>query len=255
MQPTLTLAHVKARLTRPWPVREYVGMLQKMRGVALARLYLRGCKLGRLVRVVGRPVLRRYGGGEIVLGDRVQIVSRITRCELGAGPGARLEIGARTTLNDGCSIAALQSVRIGERCRLGTYVNIIDNNFHDIYDRDRTPPSRPVVIEENVWLASRVTVLPGAHIGRNAVLGVGSIVAAGVRIGHDAIVAAGSVVHENLPPRSVAMGNPAKVIYTLPEPSVGAATGSVITDAPAPSHLSPASGQGSVAPQAPGQGD
>jgi acetyltransferase-like isoleucine patch superfamily enzyme len=232
MQPTLTLSRVKGRLTRPWPVREYVAMLQKMREVALARLYLRACTLGRLVRVVGRPVIRRYSGGEIVLGDRVQIVSRITRCELGVGPGAHLEIGARTTLNDGCSIAALQSVRIGERCRLGTYVNIIDNNFHDIYDRDRTPPSRPVVIEENVWLASRVTVLPGAHIERNAVVGVGSIVSSGIRIGHDAIVAAGSVVHENLPPRSVAIGNPAKVIYTLPESSTGAAEGSSVAATP-----------------------
>lgn len=225
MQPTVTLPHVKDRLARSWRVGALVGMLRKVREVALARLYLQGCTLGRLVRVVGRPLIRRSGGGEIVLGERVQIVSRITRCELGAGPGARLEIGARTSLNDGCSIAALQSVQIGERCRLGSYVNIIDNNFHDIFDRDRTPPSRPVVIEENVWLASRVIVLPGAHIERNAVLGVGSIVSAGVRIGHDAIVAAGSVVHENLPPRSVAIGNPAKVIYTLPEPSAAPTAG------------------------------
>lgn len=193
-------------------------LARNARQVALARLYLRGCELGRYVRVTGRPVVIRPRGSQIKLGERVRVNSRITPCELGAGPGARLEIGAHTTINYGTSLGAMKLIQIGERCLLGTYVNVIDNNFHDLYDRSQYPDSRPVIIEDDVWLCSRVIVLPGAHIERGVVLGAGSLVQPGVRIGHHAIVAAGSVVHENVAPRSVILGNPARTIYTLPEP-------------------------------------
>ena len=49
-------------------------------------------------------------------------------------------------------------------------------------------------IEDYVWLASRVTVLPGVTIGRGAVIGTCS------------------VVTKDIPPMSIAVGNPAKVI-------------------------------------------
>jgi acetyltransferase-like isoleucine patch superfamily enzyme len=211
--------------SRPQRARDfgaYVGaalhMAHNARQVLLARLYLRGCELGRYVRVTGRPVIVSRRGSQIVLGERVRINSTITPCELGAGPGARLQIGAHTSINYGTSLGATKLVQIGERCEIGTYVNVIDNNFHDLYDRSQYPDSRPVIIEDEVWLCSRVMVLPGAHIERGVVLGAGSLVQPGVRVGHHAIVAAGSVVHENVAPRSVVMGNPARTIYTLPEP-------------------------------------
>jgi len=111
--------------------------------------------------------------------------------------GGRIEIGDRTFLNYGVSISAFQSVRIGARCLLGTYVNIMDNNWHDVLDRSRVPPSRPVVLEDNVWLGNRVIVLPG------------------VTVGHDSVVGAGAVVTRDVPPRSVAVGNPARVVRTF----------------------------------------
>ena len=192
---------------------------QKARQALFARLYLRGCTLHKFVRVVGRPVVVLGRDSQIVLGERVRIISRVTPCELAASRGARLEIGARTVINYGTSLGATQHIHIGERCMLGTYVNVMDNNFHELLDRARMPAARPVIIEDDVWLCNRVMVLPGAHIERGAVIGAGSIVQPGVRIGRDAIVAAGSVVHESIGPRSVAMGNPATVVYTLPSPA------------------------------------
>jgi maltose O-acetyltransferase len=120
--------------------------------------------------------------------------STVVPVELAAIAGGTLEIGERTFLNYGISISAHQSVRIGQQCLLGTYVNIMDNHWHDILDRRATPPSQPVVIEDNVWLGNRVIVLPG------------------VTIGHDTVVGAGAVVTKSLPPRCVAAGNPARVI-------------------------------------------
>jgi maltose O-acetyltransferase len=132
-----------------------------------------------------------------VIGERVRISSTTVPVELAAVDGGRIEIGDRTFLNYGVSISAHQLVRIGQRCLLGAYVMILDNNWHDIIDRTRTPPSQPVVLEDNVWLGNRVIVLPG------------------VTIGHDAVVGAGAVVVKDIPPRSVAVGNPARVVKSF----------------------------------------
>jgi acetyltransferase-like isoleucine patch superfamily enzyme len=194
------LAFIKDLLTHPRPLWGYLGMALVARELALAPLYLRGCVLGQRVRVVGRPVVRRRGGGQIVLGERVRIISRITPCELAADSGARLQIGAGTHINYGSSLGATGLVQIGERCMFGCYVNVIDNDFHDLAERTRRPEPRPVLIEDEVWLGNHVIVLPGVRIGRGAV------------------VAAGSVVHHDIAPWSVAVGNPARVVRKLTPP-------------------------------------
>jgi maltose O-acetyltransferase len=137
--------------------------------------------------------------GELTVGSRARIVSTIVPVELFVGEQARMEIGSNVYINYGCSIAALKHVRIGDDCSIGTYVIIMDNNFHHIEPdrRDERPESSPVVLEENVWLGSRVIVLPGVTIGR------------------DSVVAAGSVVTRDIPPRSLAAGSPARVIRTI----------------------------------------
>jgi maltose O-acetyltransferase len=78
-------------------------------------------------------------------------------------------------------------------------VTITDNNFHRLEPehRDEIPESAPVIIEENVWLGGRVIVLPGVTIGAGSAVG------------------AGSVVTHNIPPRSLAVGVPARVIKNL----------------------------------------
>ena len=232
--PPATASPLRHRLARLRSLGAPRDLAQKAREAFLARLYLRGCRLGRFARIVGRPVVTLGPGGQIVLGERVRIISRVTPCELAAASGARLEIGARSVINYGTSLGATQLIRIGERCMLGTYVNVIDNNFHALHDRSHQPAPQPVIVEDDVWLCNRVMVLPGAHIERGTVVGAGSIVSPGVRIGRDSIVAAGSVLHEAIGPRSVAMGNPAKVIYTLPAPS-GAETDIADITEPPPS--------------------
>lgn len=163
-----------------------------------ARWHLRhAAYVGPRVRLWGRPAVLVEGA--LIVADRVQLVSTLAPIELAAGVGARLEIGEGTYINYGCSIAALQHVQIGPRCHIGTYVQITDNNFHRLEPerRDERPPSRPVVLEENVWLGARVIVLPG------------------VRVGAGSAVAAGSVVTKDIPPRSLAAGVPARVIRSL----------------------------------------
>ncbi|MDR3775314.1 MAG: DapH/DapD/GlmU-related protein [Terracidiphilus sp.] len=54
-----------------------------------------------------------------------------------------------------------------------------------------------VFIEEDCWLGTGSIVLPGVHVGRGSIIG------------------AGAVVTENIPPMSVAVGVPARVIRTI----------------------------------------
>lgn len=172
--------------------------------VARGRWYLRGAKqLGSKVRVWGRPMIKTHG--RLIIHDRVRIDSRLTRTEIVVDSRGTLEIGVSAFINYGCSIAAHKLIRIGARCNIGTYCIIIDNAFHEVEPARRhlRPESQAIVLEENVWLGARVIVLPGVTIGRDSVIG------------------AGSVVTSNIPAGVVAAGVPAKIIRQLYEPGGG----------------------------------
>ena len=163
-----------------------------------AKWRLRGAQhVGTRARIWGKAFIRIQG--KLVIGARTRLVSTITPLEIVVGPNATLAIGERVFINYGCSIAAMQEVRIGNDCNIGSYVMIVDNNFHHVDPARRLemPASEPVVIGNNVWLCSRVIVLPG------------------VTIGDDSVVGAGSVVARDIPPRSLAAGVPAKVLQHL----------------------------------------
>ena len=160
--------------------------------------YLRkAAHLGKRVRIWGRPSVRTEG--KLIVRDRVRLVSTIAVTELVTSPGGTLEIGESAFINYGCSIAADELVRIGPRCSLGTHVIIMDNDFHQVdpEHRNERPESRPIVLEENVWVGARAIILRGVTIGAGSVIG------------------AGSIVTRDVPARSVAVGMPARVIRTL----------------------------------------
>jgi len=176
-----------------WSHFDLLHRARQIREMVIERLYLRRCtRLGRYTQLVGRPSI--HNAGIMIIGDHVRIHSTIVPVEMATLPGGTLEIGDRTFINYGVSISAHQSVRIGSSCLLGTYVNIMDNAWHDIVDRRQVPPSRPVILEDRVWLGNRVIVLPG------------------VTIGHDSVVGAGSVVTKDMPARCVAAGNPDRIL-------------------------------------------
>ena len=138
-------------------------------------------------------------GGRLVIHDRVQLVSTVATLELVVKDGANLEIGARSLVNFGTSIVAVDSVTIGPRCLIGTHCMIMDTPFHNVDPNRRLdpPPTEAIEIGANVWLGARVIVMPG------------------VTIGDDCAIGAGSVVTHDVPPRSLAAGVPAKVIRAL----------------------------------------
>ena len=109
-------------------------------------------------------------------------------------------IGAGTKTSNNISIVARERIEVGENCLIGDSVTIIDSDFHEICPTKRHAgfgPTVPVIINDNVWLGSRVQVMKG------------------VTIGSGTVIAAGSVVTKSLPANVVAGGVPAKVIYPI----------------------------------------
>lgn len=166
--------------------------------VLRARWYLRSAaSLGPSTRLWGNPAIHNYG--TLLIGDRVRLVSHVARLELAVAKGGRLEIGDNVYINYGCSIGATESIRIGSNCSIGCHTIMMDNDFHGLEPerRNEVPESAPIVLENDVWLGVRVTILKGVTIGAGSVIG------------------AGSIVTRSVPPRSLATGIPAKVIRSI----------------------------------------
>ncbi|MBI4553683.1 MAG: GNAT family N-acetyltransferase [Candidatus Latescibacteria bacterium] len=166
------------------------------RAMFLAALYLRRCNtVGKRARTRGRPYIDNPG--RIVVGDDFNLNSRIVRSELATGHKGVIEIGDEVIINFGASISAQKLVKIGNRVRVGPYAMIIDSDFHTPDERYTMPTGKPIIIEDEVWLAGRVTVLKGTKIGTGSV------------------ITAGSVVSGTIPPHVIAGGVPARVIRHL----------------------------------------
>jgi len=163
--------------------------------VLRARLALRRCaRVPWSVRVLGRVSVTNHH--RIDIGARVRFDGRTVPIELVSWSGP-LTIGEGTYINYGCSISAHAGVSIGRNCLLGTYVLIMDNDYHDTRDHTKAGVSNPIVIDDEVWIGARAIVLKGVHVGRGAVIG------------------AGAVVVKDVAPRTVVGGVPAAFIRKL----------------------------------------
>lgn len=157
------------------------------------------------IRLIRRPVYIR-GHKYIKIGNNFT-----------SGVGLRLDafplqgnkclvIGDNVEVNDYVHIGAINSVVIGNNVLIASKVFISDHN-HGYYGnsgrhdnplttiaKDRELSHAPVVIEDNVWIGEFVSVLPGVTIGKGSIIGTMS------------------VVTRNVPPYSIAIGSPARVV-------------------------------------------
>jgi carbonic anhydrase/acetyltransferase-like protein (isoleucine patch superfamily) len=97
--------------------------------------------------------------------------------------------------------------------RIGARTNIQDNSVIHV-----TGGTHPTIIEDEVTAGHRVT-LHGCHIESGCLIGIGAILLDGVRVGKNSLVAAGSLLtpRTQVPPGSLVMGSPAKVVRNLSE--------------------------------------
>jgi lipopolysaccharide O-acetyltransferase len=108
-------------------------------------------------------------------------------------------------VNDSVHIAATNYVEIGNNVLMASKIYISDHNHGSYAGEEQSDPETPpnirpvssekrVVIEDNVWLGEFVAVLPGVTIGRGCIIG------------------SNSVVSKSIPPYSIAVGSPARVV-------------------------------------------
>lgn len=154
---------------------------------AFARGYLHG------------EVLDALRCGRLELGEHVLFERGVW---IAVPPPARIRIGGGTCLNMGVMVTALELVEIGDHCMFGNGCFISDAN-HRFADLEVPVPYQgyeskgPTRIGDNVWCGVNVAVLSGVTIGERCVIG------------------SNAVVTSDIPPFSVAVGAPARVIRSI----------------------------------------
>jgi maltose O-acetyltransferase len=147
-------------------------------------------KLAKGVRIRGS--LDVYGRVKVAIGSG----SRLSKRVIIYGSG-ELTIGSNVLLN-GSWIGCERSITIGDECLISDCA-LTDSDYHNLEPHLRhCPPgpkvSAPIVIDRNVWIGARATVMKGVHIGADSVVGLGS------------------VVRKSIPPGVVVIGNPQQIV-------------------------------------------
>jgi carbonic anhydrase/acetyltransferase-like protein (isoleucine patch superfamily) len=75
-------------------------------------------------------------------------------------------------------------------------------------------PGKPTILEDHVSVGHRA-VIHSAYIERGSLIGIGAIVLDGVRVGAGSIIGAGAVVTKDVPPLSLVVGVPGKVVRQI----------------------------------------
>lgn len=113
--------------------------------------------------------------------------------------GYNTTVGDNFFLNVNCKLMDSGKITIGNNVFIAPNVCLVtEEHAMDVEQRlQGLEYTHPVTIGDNVWICTGAIVLPGVTIGENSVIG------------------AGSVVTKDIPPNSLAVGNPCKVIRKL----------------------------------------
>jgi acetyltransferase-like isoleucine patch superfamily enzyme len=179
-------------------------------GAASGMIFMgRGCKILTSAKLkVGRNFyLGNYAYmdclsiGGVNIGDNVtiregcwaQLTSRYDN------PGTHIMIGNSVYIGPRSILGAAAPLVIGERCQIGANVSFVAENHAfegegEIFDKGVS--RKGITLGSDVWVGNNVTFLDGVVIGESSVIG------------------AGTVVTKSVPPRSVVVGVPGRVIRT-----------------------------------------
>jgi len=149
-------------------------------------------------------------------------------------PNVTIGVGTRL----GNFVFVRDNTVIGEECTIGSYVDIEGDVIigNRVSLQSSCYITRGVVIEDEVFCGPRVTTMNDKNMSyrrsalafhraaprilRAARVGGGSVLLPGVTVGQNALVGAGSVVTRDVPDRAIVVGNPARVVGTVPDEEV-----------------------------------
>lgn len=173
-------------------------------------LTFNGVKYGKGLRMIGWPFVFRFPSASLELGEDCAINSNFWSNLLGlyqrsiiiARGTGKIRIGKNVGIS-GATIYAIDSIEIGDNCRIGANVKIVDNDFHPIDAQARLNDDREQIGHRPI------------RIGKNVFVGMNAIILKGTELGDGCVVGAGAVVSGKYPPNCVIGGNPARVIKSL----------------------------------------
>lgn len=160
------------------------------------------------VRFNGFTIVYAFSGSTIEFKGRGTVVNSAPlsnliglsqRTILVARHGGAITIGENAGIS-GATIYAMERITIGNGVLIGANCKIIDNDFHPLRAELRNPQKvedikkRPIVIGDGCFIGANSIILKGTTLGRNCVVG------------------AGSVVCGTFPDNVIIAGNPAKVV-------------------------------------------
>ena len=166
-------------------------------------MHFKNIEHGKNLKFYGLTKFKRSSSGHIKIGDACTFRSWSTSNLIGINRPcimislaheSKLEIGDNCGFS-GTVIGCFKDIIIGNHVKCGANTLITDSDWHPEDPRSAEP--KAIHIHDNVWLGVNVTVLKGVSIGKNSVIG------------------AGSVVTRDIPANVIAAGNPCKVIKKL----------------------------------------
>jgi acetyltransferase-like isoleucine patch superfamily enzyme len=181
--------------------------------------------LGKQPTLSPRSTARREELAPLELGAGT-IVSTGAVVFAGTKIGARVIVGDQACVRERCLIEDDVVIGRGSFVENDTTVGALTKIQADAYITAYS------TLEDNVFIAPRVVttndnymgrteerraLVRGPTIRRGARVGGGAILLPGIEIGEEAFVGAGAVVLENVPPRTVVVGNPARAIREVPD--------------------------------------
>jgi acetyltransferase-like isoleucine patch superfamily enzyme len=145
--------------------------------------------------VIIKGSLKLEGRVKVNIGDG----SRLGKHVIIYGDG-ELRVGRNVSLNGAC-IGCETLVTINDDCLISDCY-LADSDYHNLepYLRHAPPGAKvaaPIVIERNVWIGARATIMKGVTVGENSVVGLGC------------------VVRKSIPRNVVAIGNPQQIVKDL----------------------------------------
>ena len=121
--------------------------------------------------------------------------------------GGYIRLGDGTNIAQNSLVHSESAVELGKNTLVASYVYFVGGGNHDFSRTDIPVIQQPslsrggILIEDSCWFGAGVIVLDGS------------------RIGHDCVIAAGAVVNSELPPFSIVVGMPARVLRSRLEPA------------------------------------
>jgi len=152
---------------------------------------------GKNLKVIGGiPLI--YGNIKIIFGDNCSLHGTTTLSGAKVFDAPTLRVGNHSYLGYALSISVGCDVTIGNDVMISNNVTIFSYDGHSTNPAERhavapRESSKPIILEDNVWIGAKCSIMKGVVIGKNSV------------------VASGSVVTQKVPPNSLVIGNPARV--------------------------------------------